>query len=551
MPLKHLFTIIVASLLLSITMIRSGRPSQFGYGYWGPNGHDAIWHLAVIRQSQSNIPPKNPIFSGQVLNNYHWGFDLVAALIANLTVIDLQTIYFQILPIITAFFYGLFSYLFFRQLTGNQTASLIFVLLNFFAGSLGWIVSLARTGSLGGESLFWSMQGVSTLLNPPFSLSLVLLFWGLWLMLMRTNPILVGVILGLLALIKVYASILVGLSLVAFIISKVNKPNFAEKYYLQLFACFSILSAIIFFLFGYSNSGSLILWQPFWVVHSLVESTDKLYWPQLASYRQSLSQNLSLIKLPLFIAIEATLTAIFLFGNFGTRIFGLIFTKIKLETSVIIKTATLLSILFPLFFIQKGTAWNTIQFLYYGLIFSNIYLAVFLSQLIKDRRYVLFIAILIATILTSFGTLRDYFGSPPPASLPPAEIKALSFLGQQPGEIVLTFPYDPYSKTNLATPLPLRLYETTAYLPAFSGKISYLSDEMNASILGLDWQQRRKSSLDFFTTQNRHQARGFLLNNKIDYIYLVGQQNFQLSPPELEIDQIYSFNNVRIFHVRK
>ena len=35
-------------------------------------------------------------------------------------------------------------------------------------------------------------------------------------------------------------------------------------------------------------------------------------------------------------------------------------------------------ILAPLFFIQKGTNWNTIQFLYYALFLSNIFLAKFL-----------------------------------------------------------------------------------------------------------------------------------------------------------------------------
>lgn len=551
MPLKHLLIIIAASILLSITMFRSGGLYSYGYGYWGPNGHDAIWHLAVIEQSTQKIPPLNPIFSGIKLTNYHWGFDFLAGFLASATGFSTQTIYFRILPLLTAFLYGLFSYLFFKELTSNKLGALFFVVLNFFAGSLGWLVTLARSGGIGGESLFWSMQGASTLLNPPFSLSLVLLFLGLWLMLKKINPFFVGAIFGLLALIKVYASILLGLSLLIYIIKSLSNPNFFKKYYLQLFASFSILSMLIFLLFGYFKSSSLIVWQPFWFIHSLIESTDKLFWPQLASYRQSLSQNLSLIKLPLFIVIETFLAIVFLLGNFSTRILGLFSVKTKLETSLIIKIIIFLSILFPLFFIQKGTAWNTIQFLYYGLIFSNIYFALFLSKLIKNGRYFVFIAISVATVLTSFGTLKDYFGNPPPSSLPLNEFQALSFLKQQSAGVVLSYPYDPYLKSGLATPIPLYLYETTAYVSAFSGKESFLADEMNVDILGLNWRSRQKALVDFFTTTNKFSARGFLLNNQIGYIYLLSGQNLPFSPKDLEIDQIYNQNGIQIYRVRR
>ena len=39
--------IIVGTLTWSLTMIRSGLLYKFGYGFWGPNGHDGIWHIAL------------------------------------------------------------------------------------------------------------------------------------------------------------------------------------------------------------------------------------------------------------------------------------------------------------------------------------------------------------------------------------------------------------------------------------------------------------------------------------------------------------------------
>ncbi|MFA6518430.1 MAG: hypothetical protein WCV93_02135 [Candidatus Shapirobacteria bacterium] len=547
MSLKHLLVLVAGSILLSVTMIRSGSLYSYGFGYWGPNGHDAIWHLAVIEQSRLAIPPQNPIFSGAELTNYHWGYDLFASFISSLTALNVQTIYFKIIPFLTAFFYGLFAYLFFFELTRNKIGALIFIGLNFFAGSLGWLITLFQNGSLGGESLFWSMQGASTLINPPFALSLVFLFLGLWLTLKKFNPFLVGAIFGLLALIKIYSAILFGLSLFLYLIVDIKN----KTYYLRLFGAFSLLTIIVALFLGYLNSGSLVVWQPFWFVHSLIESTDKLYWPSLASYRQSLSQNLSLIKLPLFIIIETFLAVVFLLGNFGTRVFGVFSIKTKLEISLILKTIIFLSILFPLFFIQKGTAWNTIQFLYYGLIFSNIYFAIFLSKLIQTKRLAIFSILFLVTALTSLGTLKDYFGNPPPSSLPIAEIQALSFLKHQPSGIVLSYPYDPYLKSGLTTPIPLYLYETTAYVSAFSGKVSFLADEMNADILGLNWRSRRKDITDFFLTKDKFFARGFLLNNRIDYIYLLSGQHLPLSLVELEIDQIYNQSGITIYRVRR
>ena len=66
-------------------MVRSGLKYDFGLGFWGPNGHDGIWHLSLINQLKQQIPPQNPVFSGTTLSQYHWGFDLLVALISKFT----------------------------------------------------------------------------------------------------------------------------------------------------------------------------------------------------------------------------------------------------------------------------------------------------------------------------------------------------------------------------------------------------------------------------------------------------------------------------------
>jgi len=254
--------------------------------------------------------------------------------------------------------------------------------------------------------------------------------------------------------------------------------------------------------------------------------------------------------------LEIGLIFVFLVGNLGTRSLGfftLISKKVRKELNnfdKLIIFVLFFSFLIPLLFIQKGTAWNTIQFFYYFLFFSNFYFAQFLSNLWLKHKF-LILVLLFISCLTSFGTLKDYFGNPPPSSLPNAEIEALEFLKNQKDGYILTYPYDKYKKGKMTTPIPLYAYETTSYVSAFSGKQTFLEDEMNLDITGFNWQQRRTDEEKFFTTSDKYFARGFLLNNNIDYIYLVNDQEFSISDFDLQIEEIFNNSQVRIYQVEK
>src|SRR5688572_12002374 len=66
----------------STTTIKSGLIFDFGMGFWGPNGHDGVWHLALINHlAASNLNPliEMPTAAGAALKNYHLGFDLFVA----------------------------------------------------------------------------------------------------------------------------------------------------------------------------------------------------------------------------------------------------------------------------------------------------------------------------------------------------------------------------------------------------------------------------------------------------------------------------------------
>ena len=127
------------------------------------------------------------------------------------------------------------------------------------------------------------------------------------------------------------------------------------------------------------------------------------------------------------------------------------------------------------------------------------------------------VLIVLLTIPTTIGTLKHYLPSRPPAKISNAELEALDFLAKQPDGVVLTQPYDK-DKADTAIdnpPRPLYLYESTAYVSAFSQKPLFLEDEVNLEITGYEWKTRRKMVENFLENPSWE----FLIHNNIKYIY--------------------------------
>ncbi|MEK7112139.1 MAG: hypothetical protein AAB875_02315, partial [Patescibacteria group bacterium] len=141
--------------------------------------------------------------------------------------------------------------------------------------------------------------------------------------------------------------------------------------------------------------------------------------------------------------------------------------------------------LIPMFFLQAGTPWNTIQFFYYSLFFSGILAGIVLGESAK-RVPSIAVFIFLLTIPTTIGTLSHYLPSRPPAKISKEELKALNFLAKEPTGVVLTYPFDALKakEAEVNPPRPLYLYESTAYVSAFTKKPVYLEDEVNLDITG-------------------------------------------------------------------
>ncbi|MEK7111958.1 MAG: hypothetical protein AAB875_01390, partial [Patescibacteria group bacterium] len=311
--LKEAILILIGVVIWSATMVKSGLAYTFGMGFWGPNGHDGVWHIALA-ESLARGPHDAPTFAGETLKNYHVGFDLFLAFLHKFTTIPIVNLYFQIIPPILAVLVGVLTYKFVVLWRKSKVEAFWATFFIYFGGSFGWVVTLIRDGGIGGESMFWAQQSVSTLINPPFALSLVLLLSGLILLLKKRNLLLPILCFGILIQIKAYAGILALVGL--FMAGSFSLWKRKDWNLLKVFLGSLIVSVLLFLPFN-KNSGSLVVFKPFWFLETMMGLTDRLGWLRFHSAMTNYRLGNVWIK-----AIPAYLIAfaIFWVGNMGTRI---------------------------------------------------------------------------------------------------------------------------------------------------------------------------------------------------------------------------------------
>lgn len=519
----------LGTLSWSVTMVKSGWVYKYGLGFWGANGHDGIWHLAIIQGLlRGNLDM--PVFSGENVKNYHLGFDALVALLTKLTGIPAINWYFQIVPPLLAFLIGYLTYKWVAQWKGEVSAwwSVFFV---YFGGSWAWV--LGR-----GESTFWSQQAISTLINPPFALSILVLvsIFILWPSIKRMNSWqfwAVVILFALLPTVKVYAGILafVGLMVVAY----------RNKLARMLGLISAALAFAIFWPINQHATGLLVL-QPGWFLETLVNLSDRLYLPRIYYWMKS---DLAIKK----IGGYGVALAMFVLGNLGSRVL-FVFTKPKIDDFYLfLTTGMILGLVFPMLFLQSGTPWNTIQFFYYTLFFAAVLSGVAVGEFLKQKtqlvKYVTCVVLVLFTIPTTWKSLPNYLPSRPPAEVSTVELEAINFLKDQKTGVVLTPVYDEVAarKAESHPPRPLYLYTSTAYVAALANKPVYLEDEVNLDITGFDWRTRRKAVELFFADTDIVSAKKFLQDNHISYIYLPDIANVRPKLSETELGMKKLFEN--------
>lgn len=560
-------TLILAGTFFQSTVtLKSGWVYDFGVGFWGPNGHDGVWHQALVNQLMEKVPPVNPALSGETLKNYHYFYDLLVAVSAKLTGIPVTDLIYRFYPVLFSLLLGVGTYhlatKLFKQIgIDNKSAVLISIFFVYFGSSFGWVVEYLRERHFGGESAFWANQPVSANLNPPFAISLVL-FIGFLLLLLDSQQV-KNVRLGLLMVLlggvliefKVYAGVilLAALSVVALQRLVLHKEWFLAKVFL---GC--LMLSLLVFLPQNSGSTTFLVLAPFWFIHSMVDFPDRVGWLKLAQAREAYFARGEWLK---YVYTEGLGLMMFIFGNLGTRLIAVFSVLAFVKNRLWRKTpfsflfwSAVISLSIPIFFIQKGNPWNTIQFMYYTLfvaaLFSGPALVYLYKALPKSLGLTLTGAILLITPVSSFTTFQSYFGKTPAAYLSVAELQGLTYLKSLPDGVVLTKPFDKTLRPRYSDPYPLFVYDSTSYVSAFSAKQVFVADEAQQDILQNDYQKRIVGADDFFNGWNVERQKRFLREGNIKYIFLVKADGFSPDLSKLGLEKVFENAEVEVLEVR-
>ncbi len=566
--LKHKKFFLLVIMLGIIGQVAVNAPSGFPYKdgiyFWSSHGHDGIWHLALMEHMKNgDFPFLNPELAGQKLQNYHFFVDLLMSEFSRLFMFSNLDIYFRFMPIIFSVLLGFGSFIFVKLWSKSEVAGIWAMFFTYFAGSFGYLIYVPTHKSLGGESIFWVSQTHSVLGNPPHAAAFIIttFFLFTYLKFLRNRSLnyfiisafLGGAVIGF----KVYAGVLLlgGLLLVGileFLTRRIYKG-------ILLFITTLAISGIIY-LPNSVNSQDFLIWQPWWYIRTMVVASDRLNWLDLELRRQTyIAEN----NWKRVIQVELMAFLIFLFGNLGMRFLGFWTILKKLRQNIFkdsfnlfFLSITLASFFIPIFFLQKGVAWNSIQFNQYFLLFFGFWagasmaniMNVFKNDFVKTCIVVL---VIILSVPTQLGLLWQFYSNPALSKISLKEIEALNYLKNQPDGIVLVAPFNKYEKDKYKNPpIPIYAWYDTGYVSAFSSKKTLISDEEQINIMGYDVSKLVKMRKEAFESLDKRVVNNFLAKYDVRYIYLSWDQKFATSSAYINADIIYENSDAKILKVK-
>ncbi len=405
----------VVTSIFSLTMILSGWLVDQGLRYYGVNGGDGMWHLALINEMTYAFPPQHPGVAGILLKGYHFYYDFLLAQFQSMFGISSIHLLFHFFPFVISFLWVVGLYGNALHWFQSKVAGYFAVLFGMFGGSFAFLVPLLWKQSISLDDGLGVTQPFTALVNPQFASSMVfvlfsLLFFREYLQKKSFLSLVPLVTIGIISAgFKVYAGMIVigalgAVALVSFL--------FSDRKKLHLAVAFIVMAAGAWILFKRFNVAfGFLVYQPLWPPHRVMQSTlDFTQWELARQTYESYSDLFGLFKLELWAF------TVFLFGNLGSRLVGLAAIVILLlkrrpivSWQFLFFFLSLVSIAFivPLFFIQPTAGpFNMIQMYWYFLVLISIPAAGGIGYILNRIRnrtvYIVFICIMILLTLPSF-----------------------------------------------------------------------------------------------------------------------------------------------------
>lgn len=568
------FLIFLGILVQGFINFPSGYRYSSGLLFWSSQGHDGIWHIALMEEAKKTMPMVNPLYSGEKLFNYHYLFDIVMGEFGRIfPFFSSLDLYFRFFPVLLSFLISLSVYCFAKAWQKNSITAYLATSFTWLIGSFGFVVKYIHEKTIwGGETAFWASQGNTILGNPPHASAFAIIpaiflsvlkyrdrrdvFW-LW----------VTFLFGcLLAGFKVSAGVivLVGLGVFGCLDFIRNKdPKIA------VFSFLLGLSNIILISLITRDATSLLVFEPWWFVRTMVVSGDRLNWIDLELRRQfylSLGSFKGILRVLQF---ELMAFSIFLIGNLGMRFVGFLVIFCDLmkkkgwlfrDVNLFVLVSALTAFLMPMLFVQKGITYNNIQYFQYFALIIGWFAAIFVSRVITGKispgsKFLFLLIFILLSVPTVIGNFYEFYGpgKRPLAVVDNQLLEGLDFLKRNSREtsVVLTVPFDRYSYSRYKSlPFPIYAWYSTAYIPAIASRRTYLSSEEQLDITGYDIKERRILADKFFKTKDSEWQRKFLKENGIDYIFVAKDElEKDLNWKEIGLEEWFVNGSVKIYKV--
>lgn len=567
--IHHKISFLIILILGIIGMVAvnapSGFPYQDGIYFYSSHGHDGVWHIALMESMKKTaFSFQNPELYGAKLQNYHFFVDLLMSEFSRIFQFSSLDIYFRFMPIVFATLLGLGSFILVRAWVKAEIAGIWAMIFTYFAGSFGYLLYVPTHKSLGGESIFWVSQTQSVLGNPPHAAAFIITIAFLFCFLKYLSKrrfvyfILCAILGGAVIEFKVYAGVLI---LAGLLLISLYELLIKRSYKTFLLFLATLFIAFLIYLPNSQNSQEFLIWQPWWYIRTMVVATDRLNWLDLELRRQTYIAEANWKRV---VQVEATAFLIFLFGNLGMRSLGfwMIWKNrqnlLRNTFDLFFLSITLLAFFIPVFFLQKGVVWNTIQFNQYFLLFFGFLAAISIarsSSFFKNKSLkIIFSAIIIIlAVPTQIGLLWQFYSNPPLSKVTYQEIEALNFFKKTNQNVkILTAPFNKYEKDKyLNPPIPIYAWYDTGYIPAFSGKSTLMSDEEQINIMGYDISKMLQDRKEAFESVDYNKMNDFLKKYGIDYIYLSWKQKIAADINLINADVVFKNTDASIFKVRK
>lgn len=538
-----LFLIIIAILLQGFINFPSGGFYDSGLLFWSSQGNDGLWHVALMEEAKKSMPMLNPIYAGVELKNYHYLVDVLMGEFGRIApFFSSLDLYFRYFPVVFSFLISISSYSFVKRLK-NKNAGYWAIFFTSLAGSFGYIVTMIKQGKLfAGETVFWAAQGNTIIGNPPHALAYAIISGVLLSMVLYAktkNKFFLWTLLLLATTLSGY-KISAGITVVSILCTAgLFDLIFNRKKELFLVSILVLVANTLTVLLMSKGVQSFLVFEPWWFIRTTVVAEERLGWLDMELRRQHYISVGTWKAWLRVIQLESTALLLFVIGNLGTRIIGVkeIFARI-IDFRRTVRDVTVMGMFaglltgftITLLFVQRGIAYNLIQFFQYFILIFGFFAAISANDIFskfKNSTYkiILITLFVLISVPTVIGNIVEFYGPErtPLARISIEELAALKYLkkNSKAEDIILTIPFDDQARFKYKEqPWPISGWYATAYVPAISSRRSYITNESQADILGLSYKERVDNAKRFLGFEDVKWNEGFLEDNSIDYVYI-------------------------------